>query len=291
MEKGIIIFAIGHSNYYRMAENLAASLVVAGSKQSGIRICLICDSKEKVINKCLIDDYVIVDMAEFTGPNGFVYMDAIINAYSYSPYKRTLKLDADMIWLKKNPAILFDELDGVGFTISNKGFYPIGSKPGLSVWAKEEDIIEAYNLKGDEPMFMLSAECFYFEKSRETSKIFSEAKKIYKAKKIKGTAFSNATFTEELAFQIAMLRGITKPHQTPFAPIYNDYIVPDKSKNRLYAYQLTEFFGYSAYGNATSAFKKMNYDTLAVANANKLGLPKPYKLSEKRTYLPERIKL
>lgn len=282
---------MGHANYYRMAENLAASLVVAGSKSSAIRICLICDDKSKVSEPSLIDDYVIVDLAEFTGQNGFVYMDAIINAYTYSPYKRTLKLDADMIWLRKNPALLFDELEGVGFTITNKAFYPIGTKPGLSFWAREEDIIEAYNLKGDEPMYQLSAELFYFEKSRDTAKIFSEAKKIYKAKKIKGTEFSNATFTEELAFQILMLRGQVKPHRTPFAPIYNDYIVTDKSKNRLYAYQLTEFYGYSAYGNVTSAFKKMNYDTLAVANAKKLGLRKPYKLSEKRTYLPERIKL
>lgn len=282
---------MGHANYYRMAENLAASLVVAGSKSSGIRICLICDDKAKVLEPSLIDDYKIVDLAEFTGSNGFVYMDAIINAYSYSPYKRTLKLDADMIWLRKNPALLFDELEGVGFTITNKAFYPIGTKPGLSLWADEQDIIDGYNLKGHEPMYQLSAELFYFEKSRETAKIFSEAKKVYNAKKIKGASFSNATFTEELAFQVLMLRGQVKPHQTPFAPIYNDYIVPDKSKNRLYAYQLTEFFGYSAYGNVTSAFKKMNYDTLAVANAKKLGLRKPYKLSEKRTYLPERTKI
>ncbi len=285
MKKGIIIYAIGHKNYYRMAENLAASLIANGSRYAGISICLICDSKEKLLHKSLFDDFILLDEGKYMVDGKIVFTNAIILAYDLSPYDITIKLDADMIWIKgRNVSDLFEELSGFDFTISNTGH---GWGKGNSIWADENKLMEAYSLSGEEKLYRLYGEFFYFEKGPVAKAFFKKAKEIYFKKKIKGVPFSNGHFTEELAFQLAIMLTGKEPHKDGFTPIFNKFLGL-KHLNRKYPFELTGFYGYSIGGNSTDQFTKDNYNTLAKHYFATLGLFNPYQVENKRSYLPER---
>jgi hypothetical protein len=220
-------------------------------------------------------------------------MDAIIKMYELSPYDKTIKLDVDMIWIEgRNPNKLFIELENIDFTISNKGRTQISDSNGLMIWANEQDVIAAYKLTGKEYLYHISAEFVYFKKSKTSKSFFSKAMKVYQQKKIVGKEFSNANFTEELAFQVTFMLTGNYPHKERFKPIYNSYLEDNNYSDRRYPYELTAYYGYSIVGNNIgSHFIKNNYNILAKHYFAKLGLSNPYQVVDKRTFLPERKSL
>lgn len=288
MKKGIIIYAIGHSNYYRMAEVLAASLICNGSKKAGIDIALICDCRDKIDNPQLFDDIIDLDPEVFMVDGNIVFNNATIRMYELSPFDITMKLDADMIWIPgRSVGDLFDTLKDVDITFQNRGH---GWGNNNSVWAEEDDIKKKYKITEDEKLYKIYGEFVYFKKCETVEKYFKEAIKVYRAKKVKCSPFSNGNFTDELAFQIAcMIMGIY-PHLDNFCPIFNQFLeYPELS--RKYPYELELFYGYSVGGHQVNAFRKQNYDVLATHYYNTLGLTSTYELSNKNSYLPERKKL
>jgi hypothetical protein len=288
MTKGILIYAIGHANYYRMAENLAASLIVNGTKENGISIALICDDESKVRQKDLFNDFIILDADKFIVNDKIVFNNATVLVYDLSPYDVTMKLDADMIWIAgRSVAALFDELNDVDITFSNRGY---GWDKGNSVWADEDAIKTAYKLTGEERLYKIYGEFLYFKKAAAIKKYFDTVVKIYNKKKIKTKEFANGNFTDELAFQIACMQTEIYPHQDNFTPIYNGFL-GYKNLVRKYPYELKEFYGYSIGGNVTDAFTKNNYNILAKSYFAKLGLSNPYQVVDKRKFLPERTSI
>lgn len=295
MKKGIVIYAIGHPFYYAMAENLATSLIVNGSKKSEISICAICDDKKKFVNPQLFDDFVVLTDDQYKRSGKVVFNDATISVFDLSPYDITIKLDADIIGLPgKNFADLFDQLKDENIAIMNRGYGDLledRNFQGYSVWAVESDIKKTHKLDDDSKCYKIYGEFLYFNKSKESEKFFGMVKSIYKKSKVKCNAFSNGNFTDELAFQIACMVLKQYPHKDNFTPILNKYL-DLRQYVGLQPYQLpATFYGYSIGGNSISGFSKKQYNSLANHYFAQMGLSHPFHAIDKRHFLQERIKL
>lgn len=295
MKKGIVIFAVGHHYYHMMAENLAASLIVNGARESGISICVICDDKKKFVNPQLFDDFVILKDDQYKRDGKVIFNDATVQVYDLSPYDITIKLDADTIFIAgRKPADLFEQLKDENLAIMNRGYCDLSEDrnyQGYSVWALESDIKKTHKLDDDAKLYKIFGEFLYFKKSKEAEKFFAYVKRVYTKSKVKCNAFSNGNFTDELAMQIACMILKQYPHQDNFTPILNKYLNLPKYIG-LQTYQLPEtFFGLSIGGNSISGFVKKQYNSLADHYFSKLGLKHPLKAIDKRHFLQERIKL
>lgn len=289
MKKGIVIYAIGHVNYYYMAENLAASLIGNGIREAGISIALICEDKNKLRYPQLFNDFIILERHQYIGNGKIVFNNATILIYDLSPYDITIKLDADMIWIGGRPVTnLFNELKDIDITFTNTGF---GWKRGKSPWTSESDLIKAYGFKEIDLLYRIYGEFIYFTKSRKAELYFDIVKEVYAHPKVSCQEFSNGSMTDELAYQIAcMLTGIY-PHRDNYTPVFNHFLEL-KEFDYWHPYQLPEiFYAYSIGGNATNRWTKNGYDLLARHYFHRLGLAGPYLASNKKSFLPERIKI
>ncbi len=289
MKKGIIIFALGHENYYRMAEALAASLYVNGATpENGISICLIHDDRDKVVYPQLFNDLLILDSKDFRVNGKVVFNNAMVKAYELSPYDITMKLDADMIWIQGRSVLeLFLKLQNTDIAFSNRGH---GWQKGNSVWVEEEDLKAAYNFNEEHKLYKIFGEFLYFKKCASVKAFFKKVQQVYNKPKVRCADFANGTMTDELAFQIACMMTGTYPHEDNFTPIYNRFL-HYRHLERKYPYQLDGFYGYSIGGNMNNQFTKNNYNILARHYFNTLGLLNPYQVADKRAFLPERKKI
>lgn len=280
--RGIIIYALGHENYYRMAENLAASIRSNGD----VNICLINDDLKKLRYLYLFDQFVILKDNDYKDIAGkVVFNDATIKAYDLSPFETTIKLDADMIWLEGlDPNLLFNELQNVDLAFETTGY---GWNKGNSVWADEKDIMRAYNFTENNRLYKIFGEFLYFKKTVENDKFFKTVKTIYKKPKVKCASFSNGTMTDELAFQVACMLTERYPHKDIFTPVYNTFLGYG-NLSRKYPFELNGFYAYSIGGHYTPIFAANNYNVLAKHYFAKLGLSNPYQVVDKRSFLPER---
>jgi hypothetical protein len=290
MNRGFIIYAIGHENYYQMAETLAASLQY-NAKLAGhgkLNLAILCDNAGKIINRKLFS--IVVNLAESTYlVNGkIVFNNATVCMNELSPFDETIKLDADMIWLNgRDPLKLFEELKAYDIMHMNRGH---GWRQGNSVWADEDQIKKAYKLTDDDKLYKIYGEFVYFKKNAKTKKYFETVRQIYRKPKVKMLdGFSNGSFTDELAYQIAVMQNKIELIDN-YTPVLNKYL-GYKSLQEMYAYLLPEsFYAYSIGGNRNSSFMKNQYNILAKHYFSQLGLSNPYQVQDKINFLPERKK-
>jgi hypothetical protein len=293
MKKGFLIYALGHSNYYRMAEVLAASLIVNDAVKDGIFIAVVCDNEKKLRHQELFNVIIHLPQKKFMVKDKVVFNNATILAYELSPFETTIKLDADMVWLtNRKPAALFDSLENVDLAFENNGFDELQKADRKRcVWAPPAEIQEAYSFTGNEKCYTIFGEFLYFKKTKENKAFFKSVKSIYHKPKVKCADFANGTFTDELAMQIAVMQTGKYPHEDNFAPVFNQFLHLRHLHDK-HAYQLPQsFYAYSIGGNITPPWQRRQYNILANHYFRKLGLQNPFQSTDKRRFLPERIKL
>lgn len=275
MKKGILIYALGHPNYYKMAVVLAASIKF----NDDLPICLVTDIEVKEEHTELFDIVTRPTSASIKQKGKTEYIKAKLYMYDLSPFEETIFLDADQVMImnrKLKP--VFSELKDVDVTISNTG--PAEN----SFWA---DIKEVKKIYGDKPFFNYHSEFIYFKKSSTAKTFFDAAKKVYNEDKIKSAhRFASATMADELAFQTASIITGIYPHKEDWLP--NFWYDRNHDLARKQPYQLTNFITYSIGGRVTPKHVKDNYNILAKAYFAKLGLSHPYQAVDKRLFLPER---
>lgn len=277
--KGFIIYALGHRNYYHMAETLAASLRF---NNPAVNITLICDGGHTPLVG-LFDQVKVINTTE-----PLVFNQYTIRMYEHSPYDETIKLDADMIWLNgRDPMVLFDQLSAYDVHHMNRGH---GWGKGNSVWCAEEDLQTAYGFTEDDKLYKIYGEFVYFKKSPKAKAYFKSVKSIFNRPKVKMfEEFSNGTFTDELAYQIASMQH-ELTFEDNFTPVMNKYL-GYRNHERCFAYQLPDtFHAYSIGGNATPSVMREQYNILAKHYYSRMGLQNPYQVRDKKTFLPERKK-
>lgn len=278
MKKGILIIAVGHENYTKMAINLAASIRVNDPK---LRIALATDAAPPVWlqERGLIDEIVPVP-AEYIGHNGKeAFIKSKLHMYELSPFEETIFLDADQIMIAgKSLVPVFKELAKVDLTFSNTGI------AGSSIWADMKDIKKVY---GDKPFWNFHSEFVYFKKSQKVADYFRAAQKVFTDNKItSAVTFGGAVMADELAFQCAAMITGKYPHKQNWLP--NFWFDRDQKNSRKYPYQLTDYITYSIGGNLVPPAVKDNYNTLANHYFAKLNLSNPYRVIDKRTFIPGR---
>jgi hypothetical protein len=278
--KGFLIYALGHRNYYHMAETLAASILFNAPQA---RIAIVCDEPDNIFQRQLFSDIICIEVQQ-----PMIFNNYTVQMYQHSPFEETIKLDADMIWLNgRNPMALFDQMETYDVHHMNRGH---GWGQGNSVWTDEEGLKEAYKVDESAKLYKIYGEFVYFKKSKVAEQYFKTVKSVYRKPKVKMTSgFANGTFTDELAYQIAsMLKDME--HIDNFTPVLNKYL-GYKHLHHAWAYQLPEtFYAYSIGGNETPSFMKDQYNILAKHYYHQLGLQNPYQVRDKRTWLPERKK-
>lgn len=278
MEKGVLLIALGHTNYYRMAAVLAASLK---DTNPGLPVCLATNSPVQPDHAELFDIIKPVPESMYFVNGKPEYIKVKLSMCDLSPFDKTLFLDVDQVIIPgKNIKPIFDILDGCNVTFSNTGLADI------SVWASIEEVKKLY---GNKPFWNYHSEFVLFDKSEATLSYFKAAKKVYAANKIKSAErFAGATMADELAFQVAaMVTGIY-PHADSWTPNFWFGRSPELATK--YPYQLDGYLTYSIGGNQIPKSVKDNYNTLAKSYFAKLRLSNPYQVEEKRIFIPERNK-
>jgi hypothetical protein len=285
MTKGFIVYALGHTNYYQMAETMAASILF---NNKDAKVSVICDDPDKIEQKQLFDQVILMPKEKFIVDGKIVFNKATILMYDFSPYDVTIKLDADLIWLNgRDPLKLFEDLKELDLALMNRGH---GWGKGNSVWTTEEELRDAYGFTDQDKLYKIYGEFVYFKKGEIAKKFFKTSKAIFNKPKVSCNEFSNGTFTDELAFQIAIMQtGIDLPEN--YTPVFNIFL---GLNNFLYsyAYQLPDnFYAYSIGGNKIPSFTKEQYNILANHYYSQMGLENPYQVRDKKSFLPERIKM
>lgn len=275
MSKGILIYALGHENYFKMAVVLAASIKF----NDPLPVCLVTDKEVrpehahlfKTVKKPLKKSIYNGDKVE--------YIKSKLYMYDHSPFDETIFLDVDQVMISgRQLSPIFNELKDVEITFSNTGTAEV------SIWA---DIKEVQKIYGNKPFWNYHSEFVYFKKCDASKAFFNAAKKVYDDDKIISAAkFANATMADELAFQVAAILTGIYPHKENWNP--NFWYDRDQKNARKYPYQLTDHVTYSIGGKTTPQHVKTNYNILAKHYFAKLGLLNPYQVVDKRNFLPER---
>lgn len=271
---GVIMIAMGHENYLKMAVNLAASI----KANDTCLIHLIHDGGYSLLGAqeaSLFDSH-----AEYIHQEKMDFIKPKTELYELSPFDKTLYLDVDMVFLvNKKVGDLLSGLSGTDFAIMNQG------REEKCLWA---DPAEVRKVTGDtHPMHVFYSECLYFEKNPKTKDFFKKVKAAYNKPKVKTMTFAGSHMPDELAFIIASLQTGLLPHQENWLPVY--WYLRDKKYRHMQPYELP-FYAYSIGGNVVPEYGKAHYNNLVSYYSKIMGISDPYKVRDKRSYLPERVK-
>ena len=272
--RGICIITAGSPYYGGWALNLAMGLKHTDAN-TNITLLNYGLGNNHIKPYLHIFDNVIDISKEMVTRNGFESMiKSKLWLHELSPYDETIFIDADVIWFPFKPiSQLFDELQGVDFTIGCRSLSELDSKPRL-VWSKSEDLKQF----GDK-CYNLSSEFIYFRKSDKNAKFFELCRSIFDNPPVAYTRFDGGV-PDELAFQIAMMMTDIKPHKTPFLPFYWESY--EKKMRKVPEIYNTEFYGYSIGGAAINSHQKMIYDNLVKFYSSKFGIKNPFLCKSKK---------
>lgn len=286
MSKGIIIVAVGHPYYSRLAYNLALT-IKAVEKDFPIAVVQSRMSMEHLsaTQKQIFDH--IIDLPD-DAPIG---CGSKLWAYQLSPFKETLLLDADMVWLpKKSPSELFNEVKDVDFTGITEGYW---TKEESDInaryffWAKPEEIAKVY--KTDNKIYQWRSEVVYFKKNALISKFFKLAQKVFLKPGLSTIGYYAQGVADELGFNVSAAVHNIHPHVYKWQVSYWDRMNGMRMPpfDQMYScYYLASFGSKDTTGEA-----KKFYDRIVKAACFKLGIQHIFPLYSKREYLPERQKM
>ena len=286
MNKGILLIAAGHPYYGKMAAALAATIRVMDSE---IPIHLaFTESAVKYLSTrelALFSSSDIIPVDYYTTEKGNNYIRIKMYMYELSPFKKTLFLDCDLLWLKKSVSDLFDELAGSIVSYQNYGFADLSEETlsnNFTLWADINEVKNAYNIN-EGRYYNVHSELLYFEKGQQTKKYFKAALKVYDNLKVAATVFAGS-IPDELPFAIASAQLAIYPHKDNFTPSYWANAMGNTILYNIYK----NHFTMSMAGNMANDTQRGNYNILTTAAYQKLGLQQPYQWKNKRSFLSER---
>lgn len=286
-EQGILLLALGHPYYGRMAYNLAMS-IKAVDREVDITLAYtpsaIAHINER--NMWVFDNkFPLSDASQPFGAK--LLLDKI------TPYERTLYMDVDTLWVnKQSPAALFEELKGIPFTGITEGFHDY-SDPAKSehsknyfFWADLAEIMDKYNLLSNPIIHQWRSEFIYFEKTEAVCGMFELAKEIYGNPGLKSAKMFADHMPDELAFNIATNMCKIAPHIYKWKPSCWDRLLGD---NMPHIDELVnKYYIISCGSNANGGALKRVYNRITAACAYRLGLQHIFPLISKKEMMINR---
>lgn len=285
--RGILILALGHPNYVKMARNLAVSLRY-GDPQ--IKIALVTD--KEVPRETLFDQYIIAPPESYQWKfNEKAYIKSKTFIYDLSPFDDTIYVDADTIWLPNHkPSEMFDKLKDVDFTMSNRGYINLKEDNEVSRihGSQLKEVREAYGFT-EGHYYVLHSEFVYFKKSEENKKYFDTVKKCYDDHRVTQPCFAGA-IPDEFAFAIAGIIQKKHPHEVCFTPDYWHY--HDRYRRLTKEQIFKRYYMYSLAGNRFGDFCSYEiYNDLVDFYYKEMGMENPYFAEDKKEYLTDRASI
>lgn len=158
-DQGVLIIAQGE-RYINLACNLAMSLRLNSPQ---FPIALVTESKDEKLKK--IFDFIIP-------PNNDkgIGFEQKVNMYHYSPFKKTLFIDADCM-VCRNIFFLFNLADGHKFTVIGRKVYE-----GTLLNRNVQELLSYFHC---DYLLTFNGGVYYFEKSEEALQVFNKAIDIY----------------------------------------------------------------------------------------------------------------
>ncbi len=288
--KGVLLISLGHSEYGRMAYNLAVSLL---NSAPDLKIHLVfTPSAIAHLNegqKQIFSSMKEAPKEAYIRNGNVEYIKAKSMMYELSPFDTTIFLDVDMIWLTKNSINeLFEELEGLNYTCQNENNIELSADEldeKYSQWANVKEVKEVYEFT-EGKFYSLHSELIYFKKTEENKHFFDEWKNQYENLKVKYTDFANG-IPDELPLCIASIICNKYPHEDGYLPVYWKNREKPIERSEL----ISEFYAYSIGGNRLTSEQVQTYNDFVQYYMNKIGSRFVFKTESKISFLPERKKL
>lgn len=289
MKQGIIILALGHAYWGRWAYNLAMSIKYS-SPDARITLLYCGDGKSQIQDTTLFDKMIEVPSKYYVTDGRIEYMKAKTALYKLSPYKETIYLDADVIWINsKTINQLFDELKNINFTMANRSWMNLNQDilpEAFGVWASPSHIKDYFGFK-EGRFYNLSSEMIYFKKDKKVAKLFRDAFDLWDVP-INHRMF-NGGMPDELPFTISMIKNNIYPHKDNYKPFYWESAT--QPPQRLTGADLKAFYAYSMGGHIAHPIMLKTYNNYVQFYCNQFGQPTPYFWIDKRSWMPGRENL
>lgn len=279
IEKGFCVFCCGHPLYGRAAYNLAMSLKALGD----VQVCVLFNGRGL--------NHISEDQLEFFDhviklPDE-IPANTLCKLYvnEYTPFKKTILLDADMLWLPfKDPNEIFKQLEHChfsGITEGKEDDLTSGHHP-YYFWADVSEIKEQYTLKG--MLYQWRSEFIYFD--QEGGAIIDRAHEIVKTHKLKSIKNFAHNIPDELGINIATAEAGIIPHKFRWIPAY----WPHMHGNRIPALRdLKDKYYLMSFGSHSSSNTlKGVYDIIMKHACNKFKKQHIFRLMDKKYNIPER---
>lgn len=285
MNRGVLLLALGNPYYGNFAVQLARSIKAVDPSMS---VSVAYSGAVLSHNNVLPFDNLIEVPVEYFYTNGLPdYIKAKTYLYELSPYKHTIFIDADVIWLPQKPITdLFNEFKNIDITFSNRGKQKVSeAKDGFIHWAKPSDITRVYGETGW--LYNLASEFIYWRRNKKIEKFFKVVQEVYIDPQIEYKKFAHH-LPDELAFEIAMIKTGLYPHDENFIPFYWEQF----ERKAMPVHEMyTKYYGYSMGGNVNTSSQEQIYNNLANHYNSKFKVSGYFPAKSKNSWLNERTSL
>lgn len=275
MEKGIVIVCCGHAYYGRFAYNLLITI----KAMEDFPVCVMYNGpalNHLSAQQLDLFDYII-QIDESIGANTMCKL----HAPKFTPFEKTLLLDADTLWLpKKLPSELFSEVEGLHFASITEGKESDPNK-NYFFWADTGEIRQKYEIKSE--IHQWRSEVVYFD--AEGANVLIRALEICKDHKLNSVSNFAHAVPDELGINIATAEMGILPHKYKWQPSFWPNMTGGifKSDNELYNNYYLISFG----SNTASGTLKKVYGNITQVAFNKMKKQNVFPLIEKKSFLPQ----
>lgn len=287
--KGILLIALGHANYGRLAYNLAVTIKL---NNPNIDIAL-AHNYTSITHlghdkRSIFSHLINVPKEYYTHDNKFCAVKTKTYANELSPFYCTLFIDCDVAMFPgKDINLIFNELNGIDFTIKNSGYYDCNTSErhdnsAYSYWAEIPLLVNKFKPKSK--IWQVQGEVFYFEKS--AGKLFNHAQNAFNKQEITlSMDFAGCSMNDELAFIIAMIKTNTNCHYDNWKPSYWYFF--DKLNFNI-TEVISKHYFLSVGGHRVPSNVISLYSAIVGMAYKKQNLGAQFKFENKINYLPER---
>lgn len=299
MKRGIILVATGHTNYPKMAFNLALSL-----KQCDKAILIhLVHTKGNLtglteLQKIYFDSFTELESNFYTIDNKEQHVYTKTRVFEFSPFEETIFLDVDSIWLPKQDInSLFEKFKNkdFGFTCySENDVFPITSERSVFWNAEGEcinDLNKYFKFKKDAIFYHIQSSFLYFKKTDKAKAIFDKAEERFRLKDFGTREWANG-MGDEFAFSISLALNNVK-EEKPYQPIFW-YPAGAGQVNLVDRKKLYEtYYFVSMAGNRLGTELKNFYNTLVLVyyqRSGKFMTNSRWSWIDKFNFLKERLK-
>lgn len=274
MEKGIVIVVCGHSYYGRFAYNLAVTIKAVENFPIAVLYngAALNHLSEEQLG---MFDYIIkIDDSVAANTTCKLY------APQYTPFEKTLLLDADTLWLpNRSPSDLFNEVKDFHFASITEG-KESDVNPNYFFWADTGEIRQKYQIKSE--IHQWRSEVVYFD--AEGAEVINRALEICLNHGLNSVSNFAHAVPDELGINIAAAEMGVLPHQYKWQPSYWPNMTGGIIKwgKALHDNHYLISFG----SNTASGQLKKTYSDITQVAFYKLGKQNVFPLIEKKSFLP-----